>query len=265
MQNELKLKKFFLFSLIISAIFLLVFIFLNIYEYQTITKNYNYQIAALITNLKNHEPQLSETEIIKILNSNSKANLELFNKYGIFLTKASTVLANKKLSTTYLFLNITFFLILIIIFITMLILYSKKTSKEIKDLTKYLEEINKKNYDLKIALNTEDELSILKNEIYKTTIMLKEIAEINQNEKLNLKKSLEDISHQLKTPLTSILIMLDNILDEENMPNQTKNEFLRDIKSQILNINFLVEALLKLAKFDAILLNLLKKKRLCKL
>ena len=56
---------------------------------------------------------------------------------------------------------------------------------------------------LQIDSISEDELSILKNEIYKTTIMLKEAAENSSKDKLNLKKSLEDISHQLKTPLTS--------------------------------------------------------------
>lgn len=70
--------------------------------------------------------------------------------------------------------------------------------------------------------NTEDELSILKNEIYKTTIMLKEIAENSIKDKVNLKDSLSDISHQLKTPLTSISILLDNILDNPDMDNETK-------------------------------------------
>ena len=47
--------------------------------------------------------------------------------------------------------------------------------------------------------------------------MLKEAAENSSKDKLNLKKSLEDISHQLKTPLTSILVMLDNIIEDSNM------------------------------------------------
>ena len=53
----------------------------------------------------------------------------------------------------------------------------------------------------------EEDLSLLKNEIYKTTIMLNEISEISKKDKKELEESLEDISHQLKTPLTSILII----------------------------------------------------------
>ena len=114
-------------------------------------------------------------------------------------------------------------------------------------LTTHKELLNNKNYKLDIDENTEDELSILKNEIYKITVMLKENAENSIKDKINLKNSLSDISHQLKTPLTSITIMLDNILENPNMDSTIRNEFIKDIKRQIININFLVASLLKLS------------------
>ena len=58
--------------------------------------------------------------------------------------------------------------------------------------------------------NGEDELSLLKNELYKITVMLKEQTELLKKDKINLKDSISDISHQLKTPLTSISILLDD-------------------------------------------------------
>ena len=63
---------------------------------------------------------------------------------------------------------------------------------------------------------------------------------------MNLKKSLEDISHKLKTPLTSILIILDNLIDDENMNVEMRNDFIKNIKREIMNINFLVQEILKL-------------------
>ena len=81
--------------------------------------------------------------------------------------------------------------------------------------------------------------------------MLKESAENSNKDKMNLKKSLEDISHQLKTPLTSILVMLDNIIEDPDMDINVRNDFVRDIKRNVVNINFLVQNLLKLSKFDA--------------
>ena len=73
-----------------------------------------------------------------------------------------------------------------------------KEKNDIKDIIKYIEQINRRNYELEIDTISEDELSILKNEIYKTAVMLKEAALNSNKDKLNLKKSLEDISHQLK-------------------------------------------------------------------
>lgn len=107
---------------------------------------------------------------------------------------------------------------------------------------------------------SEDELSILKNEIYKTTVMLKENAENSNKEKLELKDSLSDISHQLKTPLTSILIMLDNLIDDPQMDENIREDFIRDIKREINSINFLVQSILKLSKLDTNTVNFIEEK-----
>ena len=66
-----------------------------------------------------------------------------------------------------------------------------------------------------------------------------------------MKKSLEDISHQLKTPLTSISIMLDNIIENPNMDEKTKNNFMIEISRQIEWINWLVISILKLSKLES--------------
>ena len=92
-------------------------------------------------------------------------------------------------------------------------------------------------------------------------IKLKESAENSLQDKKNLKKSLEDISHQIKTPLTSILIMLDNLIDDPNMDAETRQWFIRDIKKNVNNINFLVQALLKLSKFDTNTVNFIREKK----
>ena len=45
--------------------------------------------------------------------------------------------------------------------------------------------------------------------------------------------------------------MLDNLLDNQNMDADTRNHFLKSIYREITNINFFIQALLKLSKFDA--------------
>ena len=81
--------------------------------------------------------------------------------------------------------------------------------------------------------------------------MLKEESEISKKDKENLKMSVEDISHQLKTPLTSITIMLDNLKDNPNMEEKTKQKFIFEISKQVEWINWLVISMLKLSKLDA--------------
>ena len=87
--------------------------------------------------------------------------------------------------------------------------------------------------------------------LYKTTILLRETAENSEKEKVSLSNSLADISHQIKTPITSMRIMLDNIEDNPNMDSKTRVEFIKEISKQVDWISSLVVSLLKLAKFDA--------------
>lgn len=244
MKNK-TIKKYIL-SLIILLIFNVSLIFiLNRYEYKMYTKNYNDKINSIISNIKNRYPNIEESDIIEIIN-NEEDSEDILSKYGIdSITKNDKV--NNKIRIISLIIIITFDSLIILIFY----LYDKNKSKKIKEITKMISKINNRQFDIDINDFNEGELSILKNEISKTTIMLRQVADNSVKDKLNLKDSLGDISHQLKTPLTSITIMIDNILDSPDMNEKTRKKFLINIKREILNINFLVMSLLKLSKFDA--------------
>lgn len=244
MKNK-TIKKYIL-SLIILLIFNVSLIFiLNRYEYKMYAKNYNDKINSIISNIKNRYPNIEESDIIEIIN-NEEDSEDILSKYGIdSITKNDKV--NNKIRIISLIIIITFDSLIILIFY----LYDKNKSKKIKEITKMISKINNRQFDIDINDFNEGELSILKNEISKTTIMLRQVADNSVKDKLNLKDSLGDISHQLKTPLTSITIMIDNILDSPDMNEKTRKKFLINIKREILNINFLVMSFLKLSKFDA--------------
>ena len=259
MKNKLRLKQYITSTLIVFICLFVMFLILNIYEYKTYTKNFNNKISAIITLVKDKYPEITDKEIIEIINSNKQSDDSFFLKYGIDIDNKAVLLENDKNYHTFLIINMSFLIITIASLCILYFRYNYKRKNDIKDIIKYIEQINRRNYELEIDTISEDELSILKNEIYKTAVMLKEAALNSNKDKLNLKKSLEDISHQLKTPLTSILVLLDNLIDEPDMDSSIRNDFIIDIKRNVININFLVQALLKLSKFDANTVHFIKK------
>ena len=251
MKNKIEFKKTIIKIVIIIAIELIVISLFHFYQYKTYTTNFNNKIGSIIAKIENDYPNITTNELIEILNSENDVDINLFRNYGIDINKESILLNNNKSFTIFAICMLIIIIIFKLLIIILFLKYNYNKDKSLKKITKYIEEINNRNYRLDIDDNTEDELSILKNEVYKTTVMLKEIAENSVNDKINLKDSLSDISHQLKTPLSSITIMIDNILDNPNIDKKTQMEFLNNIKRQILNINFLINSLLKLSKLDA--------------
>lgn len=211
-------------------------------------------IVNIVGTIKQEYPDLEDEKIIKILNdeeNNAIKGIRTLQRYGIN-TEEVYAIDGLKDEKKEILLTSSISIISLTIIVTILIInYKNKKSKKIENIINYIEEINKKNYNLKIEENTEDELSNLTNELYKITIMLKEQAELSKKDKNVLQRSLEDISHQIKTPLTSISIMLDNIKENPQMDLHTRQEFIYEISRQIEWINWLVISLLKLSKLDS--------------
>ena len=251
MSNKIKFKKSIIISLITTIIFSVFLAISNIYEYKEYTQNFNKRIASIIELIQSKYPEISTYEIVKIVNSKKIPQNDLLKKYGIDLEKNSIVLDNNKTNNKFIKIEISIIFIGLIILLLIFVIYERHQGKEIYEITKYLEAINNKNYTLKIEENSEEELSILKNELYKVTVMLRENASNSLKDKINLKTALEDISHQLKTPLTSILIILDNLIDNPEMDYQTRMEFLHDLKRESTRIQSLIQSILKLSKFDS--------------
>lgn len=251
MSNKIEFKKSIIISLVITIIFSIFMAIINIYEYKEYTKNFNKNIASIIDVIQSKYPEISTDEIIGILNSEKIPQNNSLKKYGIDLEKNTVILENNKINNKFIKIEIILLITTSISLLIVFMLYERKQDKEIDKITKYLEAINDKNYTLKIDENSEEELSILKNELYKVTVMLRENASNTLKDKINLKRALEDISHQLKTPLTSILIILDNLIDNPEMDYQTRVEFLHDLKRETTRIQSLIQSILKLSKFDS--------------
>lgn len=214
--------------------------------------NVNNVIASIVGVIKNEYPNINDEEIIHILDSTDKISegKELLKKYGIE-EDAYSVISMQNQEKEIIITNRIILITANLLFVLTFIVYLKYRQVKIEKLTKYIQKLSNKDYSLDIEENSEGELNSLKNELYKITVMLKETAEIAVASKEALSKSVSDISHQLKTPLTSILILLDNLNESENMDNDTRKDFLREISKQIKDMNFLVIALLQLSRLDA--------------
>lgn len=250
MENKVYYRNFLIKEVVLAVVLIAVTAILNIAAYRIYTRNFNNSLDAIVTNVTEKYPEISDNELIDILNSEKISGNGILAKYGINTNSTSVIRENIRVETGFVLASIlvsaTFTFALILIFSR----YNKRQEAKIQEIIGLVENINRKNYSMKIDDISEDELSILKNEIYKTMINLKESAENSLKDKMNLKKALEDISHQLKTPLTSIMIMLDNMIDDPEMPKETREDFIREIKREVNNISFLVYSILKLSEFD---------------
>ena len=249
--------KYLILPMVILTIVTSILITIQTYnQYKKVTITANKKIADIIGIMMQQEPEIDTRKIIEILNSQQnsekyqegQAELE---KYGIDINETNSILLVQKQMKQNLISNIILIIIFNILWMIITFTYLKKRDRKIKQITEYINEIKNRKYDLDINENSEDELSNLKNELYKITVMLREESEISKKDKENIKMSVEDISHQLKTPLTSITIMLDNLKDNPNMEEKTKQKFIFEISKQVEWINWLVISMLKLSKLDA--------------
>lgn len=122
--------------------------------------------------------------------------------------------------------------------------------RQIAQLSQYLKAVAAGERGLELRDNREGELSILKNDIYKLALKLTEQSELLKKDKHYLADALSDISHQLKTPLTSMFVMVD-LLSDPQLDEGKRIEFTERMTQQLERIQWLMNALLKLSRIDA--------------
>ena len=121
--------------------------------------------------------------------------------------------------------------------------------KKLVALNDYLNRILSGEESMEIESMEEGELSILKTNLFKVMTLLMHQREYMKDEKTRMATAMADISHQLKTPLTSIMVM--NELLEGETDDEKRSELLKTQSEQLDKMNWLVQTLLKISKFDA--------------
>lgn len=145
----------------------------------------------------------------------------------------------------------------LLLVIVIFIFYRRKREKQLEELIMYLMRIQDGPELPEWKSYSEGQIGILQSEIYKLVMLLDEKSNQAVKEKEYLSKMLSDISHQIKTPLTSITIMAD-LLREPHLPEEKRIEFAGRIDQQVSRMTWLVRNLLTLSQLEADMLKLKK-------
>lgn len=122
--------------------------------------------------------------------------------------------------------------------------------REIRMLSAYLARIYALRQPLDVRDNRQGDLSILKNDIYKLSTALYAQAQQLGRDKLYLADALSNISHQIKTPLTSLMVTTD-LLADPDLSEEKRREFIATQQEQLDRIRQMIQSLLRFSRIDA--------------
>lgn len=226
------------------------------HKYKNIENTY---IRCIMENVISQYPDFDMEEIAIILNKSygelessttSEEFYSILRKNGItdntFYIKDMSDIRNVNIIVSTLIIGV-----MSVLFIICFYIYLRRRKNAIVQLQDYMDKISRGNYELEINDNSEDELSSLKNSLYKIMVYMKEQADSARIKKVMLAQSVSDISHQLKTPLTSTRILLDNLNDNPDMEYATRKKFIYEALNQVNGMSWMIVTMLKLSRIDA--------------
>lgn len=249
-----RIKQILLPGLIILAATLFVTLAASVRFQSEYRSRSNQETAQLVGLVLQEHPDLDATQVVQILRG--EADPHLLQEGSTFLSTFGYDDRDYATQSAGWYGSHVLCLFIIALCLSLILLLAYfwfldwRQERRIMHLVEYLQRLKDRLYDLKLDENTEEHFSLLTNELYKITVVLKEAAECNRQQRHNLETALEDISHQLRTPLTSLQVMVDNIYDDPKMPVAVRQDFLRTMSRQVENMSYLVTTLLHLAQFD---------------
>ncbi len=253
MFKNREVKKILFLNLIYFFIIIIIGLVLSLYSFNLYKKNLIRNNSVLVGNILKNHPELEEEIINELVLNNDTYDygVKILNKYGLDDPKYFDYLkVNNELKQNIILTNILFIIILFMLVSITYLIFIKNQYRKINKIDKYMNKILNNDYSLDIRDYVEGDISTLKNDVYKMTIKLKEQTELSIKDKKYLEETLADISHQIKTPLTSMYVIND-ILSDNDLDKKSQIEFLNKNRNQLERIEWLVTTLLKISRLDS--------------
>ena len=249
-----EIKKYNISIIALFLITIILSIFVNTLNLNIIKADVIQNNQAIVGNIVSKYPELEKDIVSVITQAKNKENTDLgakvLQKYNY---DSSTNLSQEPIVQNNIYkmlkINILFITFVFLCLITISFYFFIKIYRDIKDMTDYVYHSSEgREYEMKNK-NQEGQIGLLKTEIMKMTTVLKEKVALLHSEKIFLNDTISDISHQLKTPMTSLMLLTDlmyNDLDKEK-----KIEFLDRTNAQLSRMDWLIKSMLKLSKLEA--------------
>ncbi len=135
---------------------------------------------------------------------------------------------------------------------------------EVENISELMSEMMEGKEDLPEEQYQEGAVGILYSNFYKVVGILQESRNRELNEKIFLRDIISDISHQLKTPLASLNVFVDLLLEDKVTDEAKRKQILIEAANQLSRMEWMVLSMLKLARIEAGAIQFDKKKSVVK-
>ena len=167
---------------------------------------------------------------------------ETQNVIGVFLVRATTagVFSQQRDIDQAMWITISFLSVLMLVYV---LLYSRRLTKPLQKIGNAIAQVIEGGTEANVSMSGYYEIEQISDAF---NVMLQQINKLEKSRQ----EFVSNVSHELKTPMTSIKVLADSLLMQENVPEELYREFLTDINAEIERENKIITDLLSLVKLD---------------